>query len=172
LFISEVCVTKNVSYGVSMLFGLILTLVVLLFWYEFDLFGSLLLALYSSVFLLLSLFILYFNRYWGKTNSVWYNDGALLDFGIGVSVFCAPCLFVVYDGVFILNSEIFSSSTSWYLRFVNYDYVGLLQDLEVMTVSLMHNILYKAYVLEIFFLNIYLFFGLVLSVGCLYLFKV
>jgi len=63
LFISEVCVTRNVSYGVSMLFGLILTMVVFLFWYEFDLFASILLALYSSVFLLLSLFILYFNRY-------------------------------------------------------------------------------------------------------------
>ena len=172
LFISEVCVTRNVSYGVSMLFGLILTMVVFLFWYEFDLFASILLALYSSVFLLLSLFILYFNRYWGKTSSTWYSDAALLDFGIGVSVLFAPCCFIVYEGTLILNGGVFSAAGIWYLRFVSYDYIGLLQDLEVMTVSLMHNVLYKTFVLESFFLNLYLFFGLVLSVACLYLFKV
>ena len=61
--------TRSTAYGVSMLISVILSAVILLFLYDYDLFGSVLLALYSSVFLLLSLFILYFNRYWGKAAS-------------------------------------------------------------------------------------------------------
>lgn len=52
----------------------------------------------------------------------------------------------------------------------SYDYYARHASLPAAT--LMHTVLYKAYVVEIFFLNIYILLGLLLSVGLLFLFKV
>lgn len=171
LCVSELLITRHAAYGVSMLFTLIISLVVFLFYYDFDLFGSILLVLYSSVFLLLSMFILYFNRYWGKSNSASYVESALLDVGIICALICAPTLYVTYESPLYINNALVNAATVWYFRFVGYDFVASLHNAEALTVSLMHSVLYKVYVLESFFLNVYLFIGLVLSVGLLLLFK-
>lgn len=91
---------------------------------------------------------------------------------MGIAALCSPCSLIAYDGIFSLNGLLVNSTAVWYLRFISYDYAGIAQDLEVMTVSLMHNVLYKTFVFETIFFNLYLLFGLVLAVGCLFLFKI
>jgi len=171
LCLCELMVTRSTAYGVSMLISVILSAVILLFLYDYDLFGSVLLALYSSVFLLLSLFILYFNRYWGKAASAWYANLALVDWVLILAILCAPTPFVINDGRFYLNGTTVRSMGYWATHLVNYDYYATLQNCEMLTVSLIHNLLYKFYVVEVLFLNVYLVFGLVLSVALLLLFK-
>jgi hypothetical protein len=42
---------------------------------------------------------------------------------------------------------------------------------EVFTAALMHNVLYKLFAVDVFFLNVYLFFGLMFSVLLIHVLK-
>jgi hypothetical protein len=155
-------------------FSAILILVLWLFWLEFDLFASILLALYSSVFVLLSLFILYFNRYWGKlsANDIAYGSSSSVDFITIITIVLLPFGLFFFDGFIVIGGSPVYNNYSWILKLVSYDYYALAGDNSSMSAALMHNILYKLYTIEIFFFNVYLFFGLVFSVGLLYIFKI
>jgi hypothetical protein len=80
-------------------------MVIWLFWCEFDLFASMLLALYSSVFILLSLFILYFNRYWGKTGNrdISFGGNAILSIIFVVLALALSSGFFFFDGLLIIK---------------------------------------------------------------------
>jgi hypothetical protein len=78
----ELLSTRSVQLAFGLLAATILTLISLAFLYGLDLVGVLLLATYSSVFLLLSLFLLYFNRYWQLSFGATQHDlGRVLALG-------------------------------------------------------------------------------------------
>lgn len=143
-----------------------------LFYREYDLFASVLLALYSSVFVLLSLFILYFSRYWGKLGSsnVSLGEVAVLDMLVLLAALFSSFGLFYCDGSLLINSGFTYSSYSWLFSLVAYDYYDF-GDKNTQTVVLMHSVMYRLFAVEIFFFNLYLFFGLVFSVGLLYIFK-
>lgn len=143
-----------------------------LFYREYDLFASVLLALYSSVFVLLSLFILYFSRYWGKlgSSSVSLGEVAVLDMLVLLAALFSSFGLFYCDGSLLINSGFTYSSYSWLFSLVAYDYYDF-GDKNTQTVVLMHSVMYRLFAVEIFFFNLYLFFGLVFSVGLLYIFK-
>jgi hypothetical protein len=59
---------------------------------DFDLFGSVSLALYSSVFLLLGLYTLYFGRYWGKSNNTWQGSPVFFNLAMIAILATAPSI--------------------------------------------------------------------------------
>ena len=90
LLAGELCaVASQTPYVGASIFSLIAALALWLFYCELDLFASLVLALYSSVFILLSLFMLYFNRYWGRVGAAALSTGSAVVDGM---VFFATCV--------------------------------------------------------------------------------
>ncbi len=157
---------------VTLQYLLILQVVVILFWYEFDLFASMLLALYSSVFLVIALFIVYFNSYWEKMGGFIYIFDFFVDNFMYMGMLLMPCYTYYYSNYTYLNNMFNWITECWFFKLGFYDYFNTFSESEIMTVSLMHNVLYKFYALETIFLNLYLIFGLFISVIGIYLFKV
>jgi len=172
---SELCFSRtNTAYVCALIFSIILFLVIWLFYKEFDLFASVLLAIYSSVFLLLSLFIVYFSRYWGKINNneIFYSDTYIFDIICLFIIFFVSFDLFYFDGFLFINFNFITNNYNWIFKLVIYDYYNFSTYGGVAIAVLMHIILYKFFVLEIFFFNLYLLFGLVLSVSLLYFFKI
>jgi len=171
LLFGELCsLPANAPYAYALVFSAILILALWLFAGDFDLFAAILLALYSSVFLLLSLFILYFNRYWGKGATA--GTGSIADFVALIAIVVLPFDFFLLDGVLLVNSHATVTAHSWSYYIISYDfYATLLEGTTRMAVLLMHAIFYKFFAIEVFFLNLYLFFGLIFAVGLTYILK-
>lgn len=150
-------------------------LIIFLFWREFDLFAALLFALYASVLILLSLFLLYFNRYWGRlTTETTYSSALIADWVIVALLILSISALLFFDdsaSYLCVNNSFFSTTYVWFFKLAHYDYWNLLTNPLILSAALMHTVLYKFFAAEVFFLNIYLLLGVVLAVSILYLLK-
>ena len=157
-------------YATALFFVPIILFVFLLFWREFDLFASIVLAIYSSVLLFLSLFLVYFNRYWGRSNFELSGDtGGVFELAV-LAVAAWVSQFFFLDNVITAGGEL-ALSGHWASHLMGYDLYLVASLGESISANLMHAMLYKAYVLEVFFLNVFLLFGLVLTVAVISLSK-
>ena len=73
--------------------------------------------------------------------------------------------FIGTRGTVILHDGLVTLDSSWAQLLVCYDFYTLSHDYVYMSVVLMHSVLYKLYVVENLFLNIYLLLGLVCAVA-------
>lgn len=101
-----------------------------------------------------------------------YGNNSSLDFIVIITIVILPFGFFFFDGFINIGGSYIYNNYSWILKLVGYDYYMLGSDNDAMSAALMHNILYKLYTIEIFFFNLYLFFGLIFSVSLLYIFKI
>lgn len=174
ILLCEILVSRsNTNYILSLFFYIIITSVIYLFWKEFDLFASILLAIYSSVFLVLLLFYVYFNRYVTKImfESV-ISSQFFIDFIVFVSSIFFFYIHFFFEGVFYINQSLFSASTSWLYSLFFVDGYSSFFEKSVYTTNIMHIIIYKLFAIEVFFLNIYLLLGLFSSTVFLLFLKI
>jgi hypothetical protein len=174
ILLCEILVSRsNTSYTLSLFFYIIITGVIYLFWKEFDLFASILLAVYSSVFLVLLLFYIYFNRYITKIIFETVVDSQFfVDFIVLISSIFVFYIHFFFDGFFFINQSLFSANASWLYILLFVDSYTNFFEKSVYTVNLMHVILYKLFAVEIFFLNVYLLLGLFSSAVFLLFLKI
>lgn len=173
LLLSEISSGKlNTSYALSLIIYIILLVVILLFWYEIDLFASIVLAIYSSVFILLSLLFVYFHRLISK--QLFETQSEISPITEMILLFlCFYFFFTMqpYYGFAYVNSSMIYLSNSWVWLLDFTDFYSCFFENNNLTANLMHTVLYKFFNLEILILNIYLFFGLVLAILILLIFK-
>lgn len=152
--------------------SIIFLLVILLFWHEIDLFASMFLAIYSSVFVVLSLIFVYLQRYITRSllDSASESPTNLELLMLLVLLVCCWTSTSV-GGLAHTGNGVLSVASAWSLL-VNYsDFYAVSLNYTTATSSLMHAVLYKMFNFEVLFFNIYLFFALVLSTIILLLLK-
>jgi len=146
------------------LFFLSILLIMLLFFYDFELFACLILVIYSSVYLLLSLLLMYFHKYWSNL----YNSESFSMFFVLLPI----VIFVISattsdDGILYSGTKFTFFNYTWILRLYFYDIYSLFLNFSDNLLFFMHIFIYRAFFVEATLINIYLLFGLILAIGLL-----
>lgn len=92
LVLAQLALTNNLSYALALIWSLIIALISLLFLADLDLLGSAMFAVYTSVFLFLTLLGLYLSSYWAGAvakTTPWAGQSLVLAAVFAVVAWCA-----------------------------------------------------------------------------------
>ena len=160
--IIELFHSTNLSYQISILFTTCILLIAFIFYCDFDLFACFILSIYSSVFFLISLFFIYFNKYWSLTwNSNTYTYFSYL---VIIVVMLFSINFYNTDGFTFFFSKVMVFKHIWIFRLYCYDLYSLYFNIYDNFIFLLHLFFYKLFIFFSLMLNVYFFFGIVLSI--------
>ena len=144
-------------------------LIFYLFCYDYDLFGCFVLSIYSSVFFLISLFFIYFNKYWSLNFQNFYNF--YYYYFILLILFFFISNFFYIDGFTFFYFNFFYFNYLWFLKLYFYDFYSIYYSMFDSLIFFLHLFFYKIFVIESILINVYFFFGIVVSIAFLLIIK-
>lgn len=157
LALTQLLITTLLAYALGLIWFIILLQIVLFFNFDLDLLASALLAIYSSVFLFLTLLSVHTTPYWSYAIKNPFKQNQNFVFLIIVLVFIAT----LQPGLYF----------DTYSQFLWQDLYVFEKDLFNQSAGLLHWFFYKIFILDTILLNLYLCIGLIVAVAILALSK-
>ncbi len=163
ILVFELFWVKTATYMLASLLLFLVILVLFLFWIEFDVLASLLLGVYSSVFIVFFLLLMHFATFWAAALRKNQHPARAI---VGLFLVALSTLTLSYGlGTLKLGG------LNWSMSFLWQDFFSSSSSISSLLIHLLHFFFFRLYIYETLLLNLYLVFSLILALCLLSLYR-